>query len=169
VDQAIANYQRGIQDNPREITLYVSLASLFERRGEWQKAEDLYQKALDIRPDYALAANNLAYLMLDHDGNVNVALTLAQTGRKGMPNVPSSADTLGWAYYHQGAYSSAIDTLQEAVKEDPKNPNFHYHLGMAYEKANNYAMAKKQLEYTLQISPNYPQAEEIRKVLSQSQ
>ena len=120
VDQAIANYQRGIQDNPREITLYVSLASLLERRGDWQKAEDLYQKALDIRPDYALAANNLAYLMLEHGGNVNVALTLAQTGRKGMPNVPGSADTLGWAYYYQGAYSSAVDTLQEAVKEDPK-------------------------------------------------
>ncbi len=29
----------------------------------------------------------------------------------------------------------------------------HYHLGMAFAKANNNAMAKKQLEYTLQISP----------------
>jgi tetratricopeptide (TPR) repeat protein len=86
-----------------------------------------------------------------------------------MPKVPSAADTLGWAYYRQGAYNSAIDTLQEAVNEDPKNPNFHYHLGMAYGKVNNYAMAKKQLEYTLQISPNYPQASEIRKILSQSQ
>ena len=106
--------------------------------------------------------------MLEHGGNVNVALTLAQTGRRGLPNVPSAADTLGWAYYYQGAYNSAIDTLQQAVNQDPKNPNFHYHLGMAYEKANNYAMAKKQLEYTLQISPNYPHADEIRKVLSQA-
>jgi tetratricopeptide (TPR) repeat protein len=169
LDQAIASYQRGIQDNPREVTLYVSLGSLFERRGDWQHAQDLYQKALQVQPDYPLAANNLAYLMLEHGGNVNVALTLAQTGRRGLPNVPGSADTLGWAYYYQGAYTSAIDTLQQAVDEDPKNPNFHYHLGMAYEKANNYAMAKKQLEYTLQISPNYSHADEIRKVLSQSQ
>jgi len=169
VDQAIANYQRGIQDNPREVTLYVSLAGLLERRGDWQHAEELYQKALQVQPDYPLAANNLAYLMLNHGGNINVAVTLAQTGRRGLPNVPGSADTLGWAYYYQGAYDSAVNTLQEAVKQDPKNPNFHYHLGMAYEKTNNYAMAKKQLEYTLQISPNYPQADEIRKVLSQSQ
>ena len=169
VDQAIANYQRGIQDNPREVTLYISLGSLFELRGDWQRAEDLYNKALQVQPDDAIAANNLAYLMLEHGGNVNVALTLAQTGRRGMPNVPSSADTLGWAYYYQGAYSSAIDTLQQAANEDPKNPNIHYHLGMAYEKTHNYAMAKKQLEYTLQISPNYPHADEIRKVLSQTQ
>ncbi len=168
-DQAISDYQKGIRDNPREVTLLVSLGSLFERRGDWKHAEDLYQNALQVQPDYALAANNLAYLMLEHGGNINVALTLAQTGRRGMPNVPSAADTLGWAYYYQGAYNSAIDILQQAVNEDPKNPNLHYHLGMAYEKVNNHAMAKKQLEYTLQISPNYPHADEIRKVLSQSQ
>jgi Tfp pilus assembly protein PilF len=39
---------------------------------------------------------------------------------------------------------------------------------MAYEKNNQYAMAKKELESALQISPNYPHANEIRKVLSQS-
>jgi len=106
--------------------------------------------------------------MLEHDGNVNVALSLAQTARRGMPDSPNSADTLGWAYYHQGAYASAIDTLQEAVNADQKNPTYHYHLGMAYEKANNYAMAKKQFESTLQISPNYSQAAEIKNLLQQS-
>jgi tetratricopeptide (TPR) repeat protein len=168
VDQAIATYKRGLQDNPREVRLYVALAHVLEGR-DWQQSEDFYQKALQVQPDYPVAANNLAYLMLEHDGNVNVALTLAQTGRRGMPNDPSTADTLGWAYYHQGAYNSAIDTLQQAVNENPKNPTFHYHLGLAYEKTNNYPMAKKQLEYTLQISPDYPEAGEIRKMLSQSQ
>src|ERR1039458_559768 len=80
----------------------------------------------------------------------------------------NTADTLGWAYYHQGAYSSAVDILQEAVNAQPDNPTFHYHLGMAYEKSNKYGMAKKQLEYTLKISPDYAQANEIRKVLSKS-
>jgi tetratricopeptide (TPR) repeat protein len=167
-DQAIANYQQAIQRNPRDFRTYIFLGSLFEARGDWQKAEDTYQEALQVQPDYAIAANNLAYLMLEHDGNINVALSLAQTARKGMPNVPSAADTLGWAYYRQGVYSSAIDTLQEAVNENPDNPTFHYHLGLAYEKAKNLAMAKKQLEYTLKISPNYPHADEIKSLLSQS-
>jgi tetratricopeptide (TPR) repeat protein len=106
--------------------------------------------------------------MLDHGGDLNTALSLAQTGRRGLPDVPASADTLGWAYYHQGVYNAAIDMLQQASKQDPKNPTYHYHLGMAYEKANNYAMAKKELGDTLQISPNYSQADEIRKLLSES-
>ena len=168
VDQAIANYQRALESNPRALQIYVYLGSLLETQGKWQQAEDLYQKALQIQPDYPVAANNLAYLMLDHGGDVSVALSLAQTARRGMPNVPNSADTLGWAYYQQGAYSSAVDTLQEAVNGNPQNPTFHYHLGMAYEKANNDSMAKKQLQETLRLNPNYARADEIKKVLDQS-
>jgi len=37
---------------------------------------------------------------------------------------------------------------------------------MAYWKANNYAMARKQLEYTLHISPNYSQAPQIKQLLA---
>ena len=167
VDQAIAGYQRAMQANPRDVRIYISLASLLETRGDWQQAEDLYKKALAIQPDYPVAANNLSYLMLEHGGDVSVALTLAQTARKGLPDLPSTADTLGWAYYNQGAYSSAIDTLQEAVKQTPDSATYHYHLGMAYEKANNHTMAKKELEQALQISPNYSEANKIRKILAE--
>jgi tetratricopeptide (TPR) repeat protein len=172
-DQAIAGYRSALQSNPRDIRIYVSLGSLLETRNQWEEAEDLYKKALQIQPDYALAANNLAYLMLEHGGNVNVALSLAQIGRKGMPDSPNSADTLGWAYYQQGVYNAAIDLFQEAIKAQesvkgsPENPTYHYHLGMAYLKSNNFDMAKKQLQYTLQISPNYSEAGEIKKILAQ--
>jgi tetratricopeptide (TPR) repeat protein len=173
VDQAIAGYRSALQANPRDIRIYVALGSLLETRNQWEEAEDLYKKALEIQPDYALAANNLAYLMLEHGGNVNVALSLAQIGRKGMPDSPNSADTLGWAYYQQGVYNAAIDLFQEAIKSQgeikgsPDNATYHYHLGMAYLKSNNLDMAKKQLQYTLQISPNYSQAGEIKKILAQ--
>jgi tetratricopeptide (TPR) repeat protein len=168
VDQAIASYQSAIQQNPKDARLYVFLGTLFEGRGDWQQAQDQYQKALAVQSDYPAAANNLAYLMLEHGGNVNVALSLAQTARRGLPNLPNTADTLGWAYYYQGAYSSAISTLQEAVNADTQNAIYHYHLGMAYQKANKYADAKKELKTALQINPNYPQASQIKKILEES-
>jgi len=85
-----------------------------------------------------------------------------------MPDSPNSADTLGWAYYKQGVYNSAIDLFQEAIKSSAENPTYHYHLGMAYQKASHFDMAKKQLQYTLQISPNFSQADEIKKILAES-
>jgi len=166
LDDAVSTYQRALIANPGDIRIYIAMGGVFESRNQWQQAEDLYKKALQIQPNNPVAANNLAYLMLEHGGDVNVALSLAQTGRRGLPNLPASADTLGWAYYHQGAYNAAIDALQQAVNGDPKNPTYHYHLGMTYEKANNLPLAKKQFEATLQISPNYSQATEIRGLLS---
>jgi cellulose synthase operon protein C len=66
----------------------------------------MYQKALEIQPDNPLASNNLAYLILQQTaqrrGNVDVALAMAQTARRGMPDSSSVADTLGWAYYQKG-------------------------------------------------------------------
>jgi tetratricopeptide (TPR) repeat protein len=161
------SYQESIQRNPRDVRSYILLGTLEEQRGNWQKAQELYQKALQVQPDYPLAANNLACLTLEHGGNADVALSLAQIARRGMPDSPSAADTLAWAYYQKGAYASAIDLLNEAVKQDPQNPTFHYHLGLAYQKTNDRARAKEHLEWTLKIDPNYSQAAEVKKTLAE--
>src|ERR1700746_1291719 len=110
--------------------------------------------------------------MLETGGNVDVALSLAQSARRGMPDSPNAADTLGWVLYQKGAYQSAIDLFQEAVRLAEKNkvPNdapFQSHLGLAYEKTNQPALAKQHLERVLKIDPNYSSAEDVRKRLSQ--
>jgi len=166
---AIDDYKRALGSNPRDVRLYVALGGVLEAQNQWQEAQTNYQKALDIQPDYPVAANNLAYLMLTHGENLNVAFTLAQTARKGLPNLPNSADTLGWAYYNQGVYSAAIDLFQEAIKGDPKNASYHYHLGMAYEKQAKNALANKEFQVALQINPNFANAGDARKLLGQSQ
>jgi cellulose synthase operon protein C len=113
-----------------------------------------------------MAANNLAYLMIEHGESGSIALSLAQTARRGLPNIPNSADTLGWAYLHQGVYGAAIEMLKQATNGDPQNPTYHYHLGLAYEQVHDTALAKKQFQYTLQIDPNFSQADQVRKALS---
>jgi tetratricopeptide (TPR) repeat protein len=132
-------------------------------------AQDLYQKALQVQPDHPLAANNLAYLMLEHGGNVDVALSLAQGARRQRQDLPEAADTLAWAYYRKGVYASAITLLEEAVKNVPRNPTYHYHLGLAYQKSGDAVRAKTHLNRALQIQHDFPNAEEARKALAQLQ
>jgi tetratricopeptide (TPR) repeat protein len=143
------------------------LGALYEGQGNWQEAETLYQRALAIQQDEALAANNLAYLLLEHGGNVTVALTLAQTARRGLPDIPNSADTLGWAYYQNAAYSLAAPLLEEAVKAAPSNAIYRYHLGMAYQKLNDIKRARVELERSIRIAPDAPSAQKASQALNQ--
>ena len=166
-DQAIADYQRALQTNPHDARLYMALGSLLETKNQWQQAEDCYKKALEIQPDYAAAANNLAYLMLEHGDNAHAAFSLAQIARRGLPDSPTTADTLGWAYYNLDLYKNAIALLQEAINQNPRNATYHYHLGMAYEKTNDIDMGKKELQLALKIDPKYVQTDQIKEILAQ--
>ena len=97
VDQALATYQQSIKDHPGDIAIYILAGEMYASQNKWDQAKDMYQKALAIQADNPLASNNLAYVMLQQGGNIDVALAMAQTARRGMPNSPNAADTLGWA------------------------------------------------------------------------
>jgi tetratricopeptide (TPR) repeat protein len=167
VDKALGSWEQAVRENPRDVRSYILIGILENGRGNWQKAQGAYQKALQVQPDNPLAANNLAYSMLEHGGNTDVALSLAQVAQRVMPDVAGFADTLAWAYYHKGIYGSAISLLEEAVKKAPQDPSFHYHLGMAYQKAGNLARAREHLQRALEINPKLPQADEIRRLLTE--
>jgi len=166
-DDAIASYKRAIALAPNNAQLLTALGSACENKGDWQEAQNLYRQALNIQSDNAIAANNLAYLLLEHDGDPNLALSLAQTGRKGMNDSPNSADTLAWAYYRTGAYSIAAPLLEAAIKKAPANPTYRYHLGMVYQKLNDNAKAKSAFEAAIKAKPDSPAAESARKALSE--
>jgi tetratricopeptide (TPR) repeat protein len=169
VSQALATYQQSIKDHPREIAFYILAGEMYESQNDWSNAKAMYQKALEIQPNNPLASNNLAYVMLEQGGNVDVALAMAQTARRGMPDSSNAADTLGWAYFQKGVYQSALDLFQESLRLNEKrgandDPTVHYHLGLAYQKLNQPAQARQQLERALKINPNNNDA---RKALSE--
>ncbi len=171
IDQALALYQQGIKDNPHNAGLYILSGEFYEKKQDWDHAKSMYQQALSVSPDHPLASNNLAYLMLHQGGNVDVALAMAQTARRGEPDSANFADTLGWAYYQKGVYQSAITQFQEALnlaekRGQPDDATIHYHLGMAYEKAKQTAQARQQLEKALKLSPNNVEAKKALSDLS---
>jgi cellulose synthase operon protein C len=171
-DAALATYQNATRDNPRDPTFYILSGELYEAKLDWDKAKQAYQKALEITPDNPTASNNLAYLTIQTGGNLDVALSLAQTARRSDPDNSNAADTLGWIYYQKGAYTSAIDLFQESLKlsqkaKSPDDPTVHYHLGLAYEKTEQRALAREQLERVLKINPNYSDAAAVKKQLAE--
>ena len=154
--------------NPRETAFYLLAGGIYETRHDWENAKQQYQKVLALQPENPLASNNLAYVMLQQGGNVDVAFSMAQTARRQLPENANSADTLGWAFYHKQVYTSAIDLFKEAVKKEPDNALFNYHLGLAYAKSGQAGLARQQLDRVVKIKPNFPDVEELRRAVAEA-
>jgi Tfp pilus assembly protein PilF len=150
---AIGAWEQWSKSHPNDAGPYAILGTLEESRGDKRKAEDYYKKSLQFQPEQPIASNNLAYLMLQNGENVDVALTLAQTAHRSMPNSPGSADTLAWAYYYKGTYGFARDLLEDAVKNEPNNATMQYHLGMVYAKMMDKSNAAIHLKKAIALAP----------------
>jgi Flp pilus assembly protein TadD len=162
---AISAWEQWTNAHPNDAGADAILGTLEESRGDLGKAEGYYKKSLQIQPQQPIAANNLAYRMLLNGENVDVALTLAQTARRGMPNSASTADTLAWAYYYKGTYSFARDLLEDAVKTEPNNASMQYHLGMVYSKLRDKNSAEVHLKKAVSLAPDSPTAKDARTAL----
>src|SRR5918993_5013527 len=122
------------------------LGTILELQGRKDEAKARYNKALQTDPRAAVAANNLAWIDANNNGNLDMALQLAQTAKSQLPNRHEVDDTLGFIYYKKGLSSMAIEALSQSAKRQPDNPNYNYHLGLAYHQSGNHTEAKKHLE-----------------------
>ncbi|HEX5283068.1 MAG TPA: tetratricopeptide repeat protein [Bryocella sp.] len=162
---AIEKWQQWNTTHPTDPRGEIILGTLEEGRGNNGGAEADYKKALEIQPDNATAQNNLAYLMLKNNEDVDVALSLAQSARRSMPHSPSTADTLAWAYYHKGIYSSAVSLLEDAAKTSPNDASIQYHLGMVYSKMGKKTDAADHLKKAVSLAPGSEASNDATKAL----
>lgn len=131
-------------------------------------AIDHYKRALELDPENAIAANNLAWLYGENDQNLAEALGLAGRARRQNGDEPLFAGTLGWIYYKMGNHTLAVDQLLFSVNHarEPNAQNY-YHLGMAYLQLGRDLLAKQSLRRAIEIDNNFPGAEEAQLTLEE--
>ncbi len=164
-DQAISWYKAAIEQNPNKAENHMALVGLYEKKGNWEMAKRAAERAHSLDPTSPFIANNLAYLYLEHGGDINAALSLAQQAKQKLPESPIVSDTIGWAYYKLGSPEAAVVQLSESVRTAPGNPNYHYHLGMAYIAAGRLSNATRSLQLALSANPDFPYAANARTAL----
>jgi tetratricopeptide (TPR) repeat protein len=165
VEKAKVDLHTAIEANPRNVTNFMALGTQYEKEGNWDEAKKLFERGHQVDPDSPLVANELAYLYLEHGGDVNVSLSLAQMAKQKMPDSIHAADTLGWAYYKLGAHDLAVAQLKDCVQKAPNNPVFQYHLGMAYAAVGNLTSAEESLRRALNGNANFPYAASAKAAL----
>jgi tetratricopeptide (TPR) repeat protein len=167
MDEAIKEYEGVLQKDAKSVQALMMLGVIHESKKELDKARVRYEEVLKINSRFAPAANNLAWILVDQGGNLDVALSHAQTAREQLPNDPSVADTLGWIYYKKNAYLLAVSLLREAAEKLPNEAVVHFHYGMAQHKNGDKIGAKKALQTALKLNPSFPGSDEAKKTLKE--
>ena len=152
---------------PQDIGLAVATAQVLEGAKQWQKAQKAYERVLELDSNNALALNNLAWVLTENGGNIDVALGLAQKAKERQPDSVNITNTIGWIYYKKNSYQTALQYLREAAEKQPQKALYQYHLGMAYLKNDRKQEARKTLERVLQLDPKFSAAEAVRRTLSE--
>jgi tetratricopeptide (TPR) repeat protein len=166
VEDGKRQFEEVLKRNPASVPTSTMIAILLEAQGRVTEAEKQYQATLTIDPRAAVAANNLAYLYVSSDRNLDQALQLAQTAKQQLPDEPHVNDTLGWVYTKKNMASVAIPHLESSVKNAPRDPVAQYHLGVAYFQTGDWLKAKDSLKRALALKPDFDGAADARQVLA---
>jgi len=142
--------QAGEQDRLTHF-FYFQLGAAYERNRQYETANDTFNKAIGMSPDYHNAMNYLGYMWADINRNLDEAAKHITKANELSPDNASYVDSLGWLYFRQGKFTEALAELQRAAElmKDEPDSTIHEHIGDTHQQLGQAAEAKAQWETSL--------------------
>ena len=165
LDEALREFEAMAALEEQPVISLTLAGTILQSQGKILQAQARFERALRADPSAPVAANNLAWILLETGGNLDVALGLAQTAKRGLPHSAEVDDTLGMIYFKKNLFSMAIPAFKASVARVPSAAAYHHHLGLAYAKTGALAPARQALSRALSIDANFDDAAEARKLL----
>jgi len=137
-DDAIAIWEWLSASDPENTRFLISMSLVYDVANQFRNAEKVLLKVLDLEPEHSLAMNNLAYMYMEHDMNINKAITMVKRALVFEPDNGAYHDTLGWGYFKKGKYKDARKHIENALKLADKQDKgvIYEHLGDIHVKLN---------------------------------
>jgi tetratricopeptide (TPR) repeat protein len=165
LDAALTEFDAVAQRSPKSIAALTMAGIIVQTKGDIAGARSRFERVLQIDPEAAVAANNLAWIYAENEGNLDVALNLAQTAQRRLPEVAAVNDTLGFIYYKKNLASLAIAALKVAAEKDPNSAQVQYHLGLTYAGAGDAPQARHSLTRALTLKLDADEAQRAGELL----
>lgn len=159
-EKSLEMVKRARQSGPvRRIDLLMLQSNALEQVGRSAEAIQVLREAQRLAPDYPLLQNNLGYLLLEHEGDLQEASRLIGAAMAQDPKNGSTVDSWGWVLFKQGKLKEAEDVLRKAVDLTPFSPEIRMHLGEVLLKLNRPDEALEHWERALAYA--FPERKEL--------
>lgn len=152
--EAEAAYKELLTKAPSIPEIHYNLGFLYSQKQDWPSAIASFEKALELKPDYADAVVALAKVHQDA-GNPDKALEVMNKAAEG--GDPKVSFNLGIFYLNSGQSEAALKAFEKAEAGDAGNAEVHYYLGTLLVGQNKIPEAVARLEKYLSMSPSNTQ------------
>ena len=163
---AIQAFQKARELTPDDVLVLAELALVLDSAQRWSEAMKVYEAAIKLAPNDGVSLNNDAFLIAEHGGDLDLALTRAQRATQLLPKYPEVADTLGWIYLKKNLSDQAIDLFKRNVEQQPNSSTYRYHLGMAWYQKGDKTQARQALVEALKYNPSSYEKQRIQELMA---
>ncbi|MCE9520499.1 MAG: tetratricopeptide repeat protein, partial [Verrucomicrobia bacterium] len=151
-------WQDTVQKKPANARAHNNLAFFtLMQKGQVEEAIAHYQKALELKPDYADAHKNLSVTYLQY-GQVDEAIFHARKVLEIKPDYAAAHYDLGNALMQKNQVDEAIDHYEQALEIKPDYAEACYNLGNALFQKGEVDKAIAIFQKALELKPHYPEA-----------
>lgn len=146
LDSAERYLLRARELNGDDYDTLFNLASLYEKRKQYEKAIDCLQHLYELKPDDAPTLNFYGYLLALAGKDLDKAEGLVKKALTAEPKNGYYLDSLGWVYYQMGDYKRAVVQLEKASQLAKDDAVILEHLGDAYAALRRFNEARAAYE-----------------------
>ena len=137
------------------------LSCSYEDPAKLKQSEQLYQRAIDLDPNFALALARYSQLesWMVHDGDRsperrNKARTLAERALQVQPDLPEAHLALGFSYYYgDNDYDAALREFEIAQRGLPNDSEAYLAIGAIQRRQGKWAESTANLEKSATLNP----------------
>jgi putative PEP-CTERM system TPR-repeat lipoprotein len=155
------------KDQPQDVLFRYYLGDLALAASDWTLAEARYREVLRIRPEHALAMNNVAWLLVKQ-GKPG-ALPLAEKATSLMPQQTSLLDTLALALAADKQVDKALTLQRKTLEMAPEDPTLRLTLARLLLQSGDKAKARTELEALAKLGKRFRDQAEVAALLKQAQ
>jgi tetratricopeptide (TPR) repeat protein len=145
-DDARAQLDSFLRQQPKDPVALTRLAQLRQRDGGLDQAIVAYQKAIDADPYFSPAVRALAIIYGQRPGQEAKAYDLAMKAREAYPHDAELAKTLGILNFQRGFYPQSVELLNQAAATHTDDADVQLYLGRAYEELRKWEQCKASLQ-----------------------
>jgi len=155
-DKSISYYQRYIDIDPRDADIYFQMGLVYQKRGDFIKAQPLYQKSLELDPRQ-LASHLAMADLYEEQKSTPAAMAEYAAAAQIQPSNPMILLRLGNLDYRDQKWDEAARAFQEVKTITPQDPTVHYWLARVAEEKKNWKEAATEATraYDLSQDPQF--------------